>query len=201
MYFSQSPERSKSAITMRPASIESTLLLLYLFNPSIWRFIKIKCNRIKYTFLDFLHIVVVTLGFVNLRKILMWIKYFSSFCRKYSSNQEFLFKLIISSHKILNLVATLLEILQKYSTGYVFVKTSSQTFPRKLKQNFNIFVPKIQAKSQNQMAVKARIFYKKHFLEKAWPHNLNLLRMSSTAVILRNLLFDYIEFIEASAFE
>ena len=69
-------------------------------------------------------------------------------------------------------------------------ETYSQAFPPKLKQNFNIFVPKIQSKSQNQMAAKARAFYKKHYLENAWPHKLNLLRMSFTVVILRNLLFD-----------
>ena len=34
----------------------------------------------------------------------------------------------------------------------------SQTFAPKLVQYFSIFVPKIQAKSQNQMAVKACIF-------------------------------------------
>ena len=55
---------------------------------------------------------------------------------------------------------------------------SPQTFPRELKQNFNIFVPEIQTKSQNQMATKARVFYKKHFLENAWLHNLNLLRIA-----------------------
>ena len=40
---------------------------------------KIKCNRIKYTSVDFLYIVVVILGFVNLGKILMLIKYFQVF--------------------------------------------------------------------------------------------------------------------------
>ena len=41
--------------------------------------------------------------------------------------------------------------------------TCSQTFTRKLEQYISIFVPKIQAKFQNQMAVKACIFQKKHF--------------------------------------
>ena len=37
----------------------------YLFDPSIWTFMKIKSNRIKYIFVDFLYNVIVTLGFVN----------------------------------------------------------------------------------------------------------------------------------------
>ena len=68
--------------------------------------------------------------------------------------------------------------------------TCSQTFTRKLEQYISIFVPKIQAKFQNQMAVKAGIFYKKTYLEEVRPHNLNLLRKSSTSLILRNLPFD-----------
>ena len=49
----------------------------------------------------------------------------------------------------------------------VMDETCSQTFPRKLEQNLNIFVPKIQVKTKNQMAVK-----------------------SSTVIILKNLPFD-----------
>ena len=41
--------------------------------------------------------------------------------------------------------------------------TCSQTFARKLEQYFSVFVPKMQEKFQNQMAVKECIFYKKHF--------------------------------------
>ena len=70
--------------------------------------------------------------------------------------------------------------------------TCSQTFTRKLEQYFSIFVPKIQAKFQNQMAVKACIFLQKTFLEEVRPRNLSLLRKSSTAVILRNLPFEVI---------
>ena len=80
MYFSKSIQGSKSAITMRPVSIELP------FNPSMRAFMKIRCSRIKYNFVDFLYIVVVTQDFVNLDKVLMPIKYFSSFCRKYFSN-------------------------------------------------------------------------------------------------------------------
>ena len=68
--------------------------------------------------------------------------------------------------------------------------TCSQIFTQKLEDYFIIFVPKIQAKFQNQMAVKAGIFYKKTYLEEVRPHNLNLLRKSSTSLILRNLPFD-----------
>ena len=39
--------------------------------------------------------------------------------------------------------------------------TYSETFTRNLEEYFNICVPKIQAKFQNQMSVKAGIFYKK----------------------------------------
>ena len=66
----------------------------------------------------------------------------------------------------------------------------SQIFTQKLEDYFSIFVPKIQAKFQNQMTVKAGIFYKKIYLEAVRPRNLNLVRKSSTALILRNLPFD-----------
>ena len=36
-----------------------------LFDPSIWTFMKIKCNRIKYISVNFLCSVIVTQGFVN----------------------------------------------------------------------------------------------------------------------------------------
>ena len=68
--------------------------------------------------------------------------------------------------------------------------TCSQIFTQKLEDYFSIFVPKIQAKFQNQMTVKAGIFYKKIYLEAVRPRNLNLVRKSSTALILRNLPFD-----------
>ena len=47
-----------------------------------------------------------------------------------------------------------------YDKIEVMYETCSQT---KLEQNFNIFVPKIQAKSQNQVAVKALVFTKNIF--------------------------------------
>ena len=50
-----------------------------------------------------------------------------------------------------------------YGKTDVMNEKCSQTFPRKLKQNFYIFVPVIRAKSENQMTVKALTFYKKHF--------------------------------------
>ena len=68
--------------------------------------------------------------------------------------------------------------------------TCSQTSTQKLEDYFSIFVPKIQAKFQNQMAVKAGIFYKKIYSEEVRPRNLNLLRKSSTTLILRDLPFD-----------
>ena len=40
--------------------------------------------------------------------------------------------------------------------------TYSETFTRNLEEYFNICVPKIQATFQNQMSVKAGIFYKKY---------------------------------------
>ena len=76
MYFSKSLQGRKSAITVRPVSIE------LLFNPSMWTFMKKRCSRIKYNFVDFLYIVVVTQGFANLGKVLMSIKHFASFCTK-----------------------------------------------------------------------------------------------------------------------
>ena len=63
----------------------------------------------------------------------------------------------------------------------------SQRFARKLEQYFSIFVSQIQAKSQNQMAVKECIFWKNYFSEEVEPRNLNLLRKSFTAIIFKNL--------------
>ena len=77
-----------------------------------------------------------------------------------------------------------------YGKTEVLDETCSQTFLRKLKQNLNNFVPKIRVIYQNQKTAKVLIFYKKRFLEKAWSHNLNLLRISATAVISRSFLFD-----------
>ena len=62
--------------------------------------------------------------------------------------------------------------------------TYSETFTRNLKEYFNICVPKIQAKFQNQIS------FTKIYLEEERARNLSLLRKSSTAVILRNLPFD-----------
>ena len=126
----------------------------YLFEPPIWTFKKIKCTRVKYTFVDFLYNVKATLGFVNLGKILMSIKHFSSFCRKHFSN--WLFPPIkFCCHT------------QEYSRNRVFVPTlylqnphskimchkievmndtCSQTFTRKLEQYSSVFVSKIQEK-------------------------------------------------------
>ena len=83
-----------------------------------------------------------------------------------------------------------------YSKTEVMDETCSSTFPRKLKQNFNIFGPKIRAKSQNQMAVKTRyfFFFFKAFL-KAWPHNLNLRSHFG------EFAFWLTEFIEVATFE
>ena len=61
----------------------------YLFDPSMRTFMKINCNRIKYTFADFLYNCCGqkrALGFVNLGKIMMSITYFSRFCWKYFSD-------------------------------------------------------------------------------------------------------------------
>ena len=44
----------------------------YLFGPSIWTFMKIKCNRIKYIFVEILYNVIVILGFVKLGKPWCW---------------------------------------------------------------------------------------------------------------------------------
>ena len=44
----------------------------YLFGPSIWTFMKIKWNRIKYVFVELLYNVIITLGFVNLGKPWCW---------------------------------------------------------------------------------------------------------------------------------
>ena len=70
----------------------------------------------------------------------------------------------------------------------VMDKICIQGLAQKLEQYFSIFILKIQTKSQNQMALKACIVYKRnHLSEEVWPHTLNLLRF--TAVILRNLNF------------
>ena len=70
--------------------------------------------------------------------------------------------------------------------------TCSQTFDRKLEQYLSIyFCSQNPSKISKSNGCKG-VYYsqKKHFLEEVWPCNLNLLKNSSTAAILRNLPFD-----------
>ena len=70
-----------------------------------------------------------------------------------------------------------------------------------LEQNFTISVSKMQAKSQNQMAVKALCFTKNIFSRRHAQATNNLLSISSTEVMLRSLPFRLTEVIWAATFE
>ena len=148
-------------------------------------------------------------GLVNLGKVLMSTKYFLSFCWKYFSNWLFLptkFWILLPQDFywiLLNLVVVRntpeIEyqpcICKALSLQLCTVKVNlwmRHGVRRFLEswREFQYFCSENPSKISDQMAVKACIFYKKHFLKESWPRNLKLLRISSTTVILKNLPFD-----------
>ena len=108
----------------------------------------------------------------------MLIKHFPSFCRKrFSKRLPTKFWILLqncqeySRNRISAFYLSSTQSLIMSSKFEVMDDACSQTFARKLVQYFSIFVPKIQAKSQNQMAVKACIFF---FFSRILTTNANL---------------------------